>query len=67
MTKTPGIADATEYPMTPSHDIWGVPPISVDPYTTHAPIPDAKNDIAIPNVPVESLADLNANTRKNEG
>ena len=64
MTKRPGIADAIEYPKTPNQDSWGVAPCSVVPYTTHAPIPDAKNDMAIPKVPVELRADLELNLLK---
>ena len=60
---TAGHADANEYPITPHHEILGSAPSSAVPYTTHAPIPDAKNDMAI----VNALAELRAARKSSEG
>lgn len=46
-TMRAGQADAAEYPRTPSHERRGFAPISVEPYTTQAPMPDAKKDRAM--------------------
>ena len=60
---TAGQAEAMEYPITPNHDKSTVAPISVVPYRTQAPMPEAKNDIAIEMV----LADSRAERKKSAG
>mmetsp|Transcript_14825 Transcript_14825/g.59365 ORF Transcript_14825/g.59365 Transcript_14825/m.59365 type:complete len:205 (+) Transcript_14825:1972-2586(+) len=59
-SNTAGTAEAVAYPMTAHHDSARVAPISVVPYTIHAPMPDAKNDAPTAYQPAVPRADKNA-------